>query len=67
MKRVVLDIETNGLLEHMIDYSKPYPLKLKETARLWCISLRNFDNWDEVISLSLKDCNYNKLNLKKHI
>ena len=61
MKRVVLDIETNGLLEHMIDYSKPYPLKLKETARLWCISLRNFDNWDEVISLSLKDCNYNKL------
>ena len=32
MKRVVLDIETNGLLEHMIDYSKPYPLKLKETV-----------------------------------
>ena len=61
MKRVVIDIETNGLLEDMIDYSQPYPLKLKDTARLWCITLRDFDNWDIKHTLSLEDCTKDNL------
>lgn len=61
MKRVVIDIETNGLLEDMIDYSQPYPLKLKDTARLWCISLRDFDNWEIKHTLSLEDCTKDNL------
>ena len=56
MKRVILDIETNNLLEDMIDFSIPYPLTLKDTSRLWCISLRDFDNWDNVISLKKEEC-----------
>ena len=56
MKRVILDIETNNLLEDMIDFSIPYPLTLKDTSRLWCISLRDFDDWDNVISLKKEEC-----------
>lgn len=36
----VLDIETNGLLSNMIDFSS-FPYKLREDARLWCIVLNN--------------------------
>lgn len=46
--RLVIDIETNGLLDHMLDYSS-FPYKLNNKARLWCVVLRNIDT-DEVIA-----------------
>jgi hypothetical protein len=39
-KSVVLDIETNGLMSDLLDYSR-FPYKLKDTARLWVVSLRD--------------------------
>lgn len=37
-----LDIETNGLLSEMLDYSS-MPYKLKDTAKIWVISVTNFE------------------------
>lgn len=54
-KRVVLDIETNGLLNHLIDFST-MPLKLKPTAKLWLVVLTDKDNPSEKIKLKLEDC-----------
>jgi DNA polymerase I-like protein with 3'-5' exonuclease and polymerase domains len=34
----VIDIETNGLLSDLLDYQS-FPYKLKETARLWVVSI----------------------------
>lgn len=61
MKRVVIDIETNGFLSTGLDYSS-LPFKLKPSYRLWCIVLRDIDS-EKVISLALQDCT--KENLKK--
>lgn len=54
MKRVVLDIETNGLISHLVDFSS-LPYKLKPTAKLHCIVLRDVDS-DNVISLVQEQC-----------
>lgn len=35
-----LDIESNGLLEDMLDYSS-FPYKLKPDAKLWCVVIRD--------------------------
>lgn len=37
---LVIDIETNGFLEDMIDYSS-FPYKLNDRARIWVISVRD--------------------------
>ena len=60
-ERVVLDIETNGLISMLIDYTAK-PMVLKPEARMWCIALRDFDNRDDVVALTLEDCN--EANLK---
>ena len=36
----IIDIETNGLLADMLDY-KEFPYRLKSSAKLWCVSIRN--------------------------
>ena len=35
-----LDIETNNLLADMLDFSS-FPYKLKSTAKLWCVVIRD--------------------------
>ena len=49
MTRAVIDIETNNLLANMLDFST-LPYKMSNTARLWCVVVRNIDT-DEVTSL----------------
>lgn len=49
-KRTIIDIETNGLLETLLDFSK-MPLKIKKEARTWCIVLKNLDDPKEYIVL----------------
>ena len=61
-ERVVLDIETNGLINMLVDYTAR-PIVLKPHARIWCISLRDFDNQSDVVSLRKEECNTE--NLKK--
>ncbi len=61
MKRVVLDIETSGLLEPNLDYSK-MPYRLKQDFKLWCIVLRDLDT-NEVQTLVIDQCT--KENLKE--
>lgn len=41
-EKVILDIEANNLLEPMLDFTKR-PLILKETSKIWCVSLRCVD------------------------
>lgn len=38
-KKIIFDIETNGLLEALINFTTK-PLSLKDTAKLWCVSVR---------------------------
>lgn len=59
-KRIVLDIETNGLLHQLIDFSK-MPLKLKSEAKVWLIVLTNKDNPSEKIKLKLDECTRDNL------
>lgn len=40
IKAVVLDLESNGLLSEMLDFSS-FPYKLKPAAKLWCVVLRD--------------------------
>lgn len=40
-KIYVIDIESNGLLSQMIDYSC-FPYKLKQDAKLWVVSVRDY-------------------------
>lgn len=54
-KRAVLDIETNSLLNPALDFLSK-PLALKPHVRLWCIAIRDFDNLDDVVALSLDEC-----------
>ncbi len=42
MQRVVIDIESNGLLGDLINYTA-LPYKLKPIAKLWCVCLRDVD------------------------
>ena len=49
MTRKVVDIEGNGLLENMLDFSS-LPYKLKRDAKLWCIVVRDIDT-GEVVTL----------------
>ena len=62
MKNVILDIEANNLINGLLDFTSR-PFKLKDTARLWCIALRNYDDLDDVIFLKLEECT--KENLKE--
>lgn len=48
MKRCIIDIESSGLLENMIDYSS-FPYKLNQTAKLWCVVIRDYDT-NEIFS-----------------
>ena len=48
--RMVVDIETNNLLQNMLDF-RTLPYKLKDSARLWCIVVRDLDT-DEFWTLS---------------
>ena len=41
-ERIVFDLEATNLLEPMIDFMTR-PLKLKEEAKLWCVSVRCLD------------------------
>lgn len=50
MSRIIIDIESSGLLQNMLDYSS-FPYKLKPDAKLWCVVLNNIDT-GEVISAS---------------
>lgn len=59
-RRAVLDIETNGFIEHLLDYTLK-PMALKPHARLWCIAIRDFDNQEDVLSLKLEECTKDKL------
>ena len=47
MTRKVVDIESNDLLENMLDFSS-LPYKLKRDAKLWCIVVRDIDTGDVV-------------------
>lgn len=49
MTRKVVDIESNDLLENMLDFSS-LPYKLKRDAKLWCIVVRDIDT-GEVVTL----------------
>ena len=41
-KRIaIIDIETNALLEDMVDFSF-FPYKLKPTAKLWCVVITDY-------------------------
>ena len=42
MKRVVLDIEANDLLQNGLDYSK-LPYRLKDNFNVWCVVCRDVD------------------------
>ncbi len=42
MSKLIVDIETSGLLDDMLDYSS-FPYKLKPDAKLWCVVLNNID------------------------
>lgn len=54
-KRIALDIETNGLLQHLVDFNK-MPLVLNTTAKLWLIVLTDVDNPENNVKLKLQDC-----------
>lgn len=41
-ERIVFDIETNGLINNLVDFTQR-PLKLLDTARMWCMSVRCID------------------------
>ena len=41
-ERIVFDIETNGLIGNLVDFTQR-PLKLLDTAKMWCISVRCID------------------------
>ena len=45
-ERIAFDLEATGLLDDMIDFSQR-PLKLKDDAKLWCISVRCIDTNDD--------------------
>lgn len=47
MTRKVVDIESNDLLDNMLDFSS-LPYKLKNDAKLWCIVIRDIDTGDVV-------------------
>ena len=49
MTRKVVDIESNDLLENMLDFSS-LPYRLKKDAKLWCIVVRDIDT-GEVVTL----------------
>lgn len=46
--KLVIDIEANDLLMPSIDYSK-MPYRLKDTANLWCISVRDYHTNQSVL------------------
>jgi hypothetical protein len=46
MRVASIDIETNGLLHHLIDFTKGLPFQLKPSAKLWCISISTFNTND---------------------
>ncbi len=63
---IILDIETNNLLENLIDYTS-FPYKLKKEAKLWCISIKTMETnktitlygdtlTKENLQKELKDC-----------
>lgn len=53
-QRILFDIETNNLLEQMLDFTKR-PLQLNKDARLWCASFINLDNINEMITIRLDE------------
>lgn len=64
LKVASLDIETNNLLEPMIDFSKGFPLTLKDSAKLWVISVHDLQT-DKVESIKHIDKNHTRAWLTK--
>lgn len=48
--KINIDLEANNLLAPMLDYST-MPYKLKDTSRLWCISVRDEETEQSVLLL----------------
>ena len=48
-----LDIESNNLLESSIDFSLGFPLQLAKTAKLWCISITDFTDENDMKTITL--------------
>ena len=46
--KLIVDIEANDLLMPSIDYSQ-MPYKLKDSAQLWCISVRDYHTNQSVL------------------
>lgn len=63
MKRVTIDIETDDLLSNMLDYTA-LPYKLKSSAKLWCIVVRDIDTNDVVTLKSSTGNTISKSDLK---
>lgn len=59
-KRTIIDIETNGLLNDMINFTS-MPFKLKASAKLWLIVLTDKDNTSNSIKLTTEDCTKDNL------
>ena len=49
-ERINIDLEASNLLAPMLDYST-MPYKLNDTAKLWCISVRDVDTEQSVLLL----------------
>lgn len=48
-KRFVIDIESNGLIKDMVNYSS-FPYKLNSSARLWSVVIKDLDTDEEFVA-----------------
>lgn len=48
-KRLVIDIESNGLIKDMVDYSS-FPYKLNSFARLWSVVIKDLDTDEDFVA-----------------
>lgn len=48
-KRFVIDIESNGLIKDMVDYSS-FPYKLNSFARLWSVVIKDLDTDEDFVA-----------------
>lgn len=64
-KRIVFDIETNGLLSQLLDYSE-MPYKLNSKARFWCLGVMCKDTKQKVLLIPEKYLDF-KAPVKKKV
>lgn len=55
-EEVIIDIEANDFFDRSIDYKKGMPFQFKPEAKIWCIVLRDFNNFNNVKTLVLNEC-----------